>query len=104
MEGGCIKHVQDFGHGVRDEAGNEEVVGAIMDVTERKIAEEAIRRSEAYLAEGQRLSHTGSFGWKPATGEIVWSDETYRIFEYDHAQKPTLDMVFRRIVPQDKEL
>jgi len=62
----------------------------------RKIAEEAIRRSEAYLAEAQRLSHTGSFGgsrhWRDR-----WSDETYRIFEYDHAQKPTLDMVFQRI-------
>ncbi len=104
MPDGSIKHLHDFAHRVRDEAGNEEVVGAIMDVTERKIAEEAIRRSEAYLAEAQRLSHTGSFGWKPVTGEIVWSDETYRIFEYDHAQKPTLDMVFQRIHPQDKEI
>src|SRR5258707_11089573 len=104
MPDGSIKHLHDFAHRVRDEAGNEEVVGAIMDVTDRKIAEEAIRRSEAYLAEAQRLSHTGSFGWKPVTGEIVWSDETYRIFEYDHAQKPTLDMAFRRIVPQDKEI
>ncbi len=76
MPDGSIKHLHDFAHRVRDEAGNEEVVGAIMDVTERKIAEEAIRRSEAYLAEAQRLSHTGSFGWKPVTGEIVWSDET----------------------------
>src|SRR4029077_15287381 len=97
MPDGSIKHLHDLAHRVRDEAGNDEVVGAIVDVTERKIAEEAIRRSEAYLAEAQRLSHTGSFGWKPVTGEIVWSDETYRIFEYDHAQKPTLDMVFQRI-------
>jgi PAS domain S-box-containing protein len=104
MPDGSIKHLHDFAHRVRDDAGNEEVVGAIMDVTKRRIAEEAYRRSEAYLAEAQRLSHTGSFGWKLATGEIVWSDETYRIFEYDHAQKPTLHMVFQRIHPQDKEL
>ena len=104
MPDGSIKHLHDFAPRVWDEAGNEEVVGAIMDVTERKIAEEAIRRSEAYLAEAQRLSHTGSFGWKPVTGEIVWSDETYRIFEYDYAQKLTLDMAFQRIDPQDKEL
>jgi PAS domain S-box-containing protein len=104
MPDGSIKHLHDLAHRVRDEAGNEEVVGAIMDVTERKIAEEAIRRSEAYLAEGQRLSHTGSFGWKPATGEIVWSDETYRIFEYDRARKPTLDVAFQRIHPDDRDL
>ncbi len=104
MPDGSIKHLHDIAHRVRDETGNEEVVGAIMDVTERKIVEEAIRRSQEYLAEAQRLSHTGSFGWKPATGEIVWSDETYRIFEYDHAHKPILDTVFQRIYPQDKQL
>src|SRR4051794_6742784 len=60
------------------------------------------RRREAYLAEAQKLSHTGSFGWKPDTGEIVWSEETFRIFEYDHAEKPTLDMVFQRIHPNDR--
>ena len=42
-----------------------------------------LRRSEAYLAEAQRLSHTGSFGWRPSTGEIIWSEETFRIFQYD---------------------
>src|SRR6266851_5666501 len=91
-------------HRVRDEAGNEDLVGAIVDITEHKVADEAIRRSDAYLAEAQGLSHTGSFGWKPDTGEIVWSDETYRIFEYDRAQTPHLDMVLKRIHPQDKAL
>src|SRR5882762_10248373 len=81
MPDGSIKHLHDRAHSFPDEAGNNEVVGAIMDVAERKLAEEAILRSDAYLAEAQRLSHTGSFGWKPDTGEIVWSDETYRIFE-----------------------
>ena len=104
MPDGSIKHLHDLAHSVRDEAGNEEIVGAIMDVTERKIWEQAIRRTEAYLAEAQRLSHTGSFGWKPDTGEIIWSDETYRIFEYDHAEKPHLDMVLERIHPQDRAL
>ena len=46
---------------------------------ERKKAEEALRRSEAYLAEAQRLSHTGSFGWNVSSGEVYWTDETYRI-------------------------
>jgi len=70
---------------------------------ERDRAKRALRRSEAYLTEAQRLSHTGSFGWKPDTGEIVWSDETYRIFEYDRAEKPTLNLVIQRIHPQDRE-
>jgi formate hydrogenlyase transcriptional activator len=104
MPDGAIKHIHDLTHYVRDKSGNEEIVGAIMDVTERKLAEEAIRRSEAYLAEAQRLSHTGSFGWKPDTGEIAWSDETYRIFEYDPAEKPTLSMVLQRTHPQDRAL
>jgi PAS domain S-box-containing protein len=59
-------------------------------------------RSEAYLTEAQRLSHTGSFGWKPDSGEIVWSDETYRIFEYDHAVKPTIDLLAQRVHPEDR--
>ena len=103
MPDGSIKHLHDLAHSFTDEAGNEEVVGAIMDITERKIAEEAIRRSEAYLAEAQRLSHTGSFGWKPETDEIVWSDETYRVFEYDRSVKPTIDSVVQRVHPtQDR--
>src|SRR5580692_568028 len=63
-----------------------------------------LKRSEAYLAEAQRLSHTGSFGWNPDTGEIVWSNETYRIFEYDCGMKPTLNMLVARLHPQDRAL
>jgi formate hydrogenlyase transcriptional activator len=102
MPDGSIKHLRSLSHSLIDEAGNEEAVGAIMDITERKVAEEMLRRSEAYQAEAQRLSHTGSFGWRPDSGEIIWSDETYRIFEYDRAEKPTLDMVMQRIDPQDR--
>src|SRR5712671_3084498 len=69
---------------------------------ERKKAEEALRRSEMYLAEAQRLSHTGSFGWDVLNGEIYWSDETYRIFEYDPTTKPTLQMVIDRTHPDDR--
>jgi formate hydrogenlyase transcriptional activator len=77
--------------------------GVVTDIEDRKRVEEAIRRSEEYLAEAQRLSHTGSFGWKPADGEIVWSDETYRIFEYDRMLKPTVDSVVQRIHPHDRD-
>src|SRR3984893_6811226 len=51
--------------------------------TELSRAEDGLRRSEAYLAEAQRLSHTGSFGWDVSSGEIYWSLETFRIFEYE---------------------
>src|SRR5580704_17970131 len=104
MPDGSIKHLHDLAHCIRDDAGNEEIVGMILDITESRIAEEVIRRSEAYLAEAQRISHTGSFGWKPDIGESVWSDETYRIFEYSPAEKPTLHMVLQRIHPQDRAL
>ena len=57
-------------------------------VHELKNTNEALGKSEAYLAEAQTLSHTGSFGLDVATGELVWSDETFRIFEYDRAVQP----------------
>jgi PAS domain S-box-containing protein len=79
-------------------------IGINLDIEERKQVEVELRRSEAYLAEAQTLSQTGSFGWKPDTGEIVWSDETYRIFEYDRAETPHLAMVLERIHPQDQAL
>jgi len=61
----------------------------------------AEQRQEAFLAEAQRLSHTGSFGWRVATGEIVWSDETYRIFQYDRTTTPTAECVLQRVHPED---
>jgi PAS domain S-box-containing protein len=71
---------------------------------ERKRAEESLRQNEAYLAEAQRLSRTGSFGWNASTGEIYWSDETYNIFAYDRAVKPTLELVLERLHPDDRDL
>src|SRR5580698_5162707 len=70
--------------------------------TELNRAEEALRRSEAYLAEAQRISHTGSFGWDVSSGEVYWSEETFRIFEYDPANKPTVEVILLRTNPEDR--
>src|SRR5437868_9105123 len=63
-----------------------------------------LRRSEAYLAQAQRLSHTGSFGWRPSTGEIIWSEETFRIFQYDGKTTPTVELILQRVHPEDTAL
>lgn len=71
------------------------------DITERKHAEDALRRSDAYLAAAQRLSLTGSFGWKISSGDLYWSEETFRIFGYDRTARPSLELVEQRIHPTD---
>jgi PAS domain S-box-containing protein len=82
----------------------------IAEVLEQRVAErtsrltavnDELRRSEAYLAEAQRLSRTGSFGWRPATGEIRWSEETFRIFQHDRTTKPTVELTLERVHPED---
>ncbi len=75
------------------------------DITERKRAEDALRQSQAaYLAEAQKLSRTGSFGWNVSKEEIFWSGESFRIFEYEPVGKVSLDMVMNRVHPEDGEL
>jgi PAS domain S-box-containing protein len=69
-----------------------------------ELHKEKQRRSEAYLAEAQRLSHTGSFGWKPSTGEIIWSEETFRVFQYDRTTTPTVELILQRVHPEDVTL
>jgi signal transduction histidine kinase len=72
------------------------------EVLQRQRAEEALQRSEAYLAEAQRISRTGSFGWDVCSGQIFWSEETFRIFEYDPANKPTVEVMLLRTHPEDR--
>jgi C4-dicarboxylate-specific signal transduction histidine kinase len=71
------------------------------EVLQRQRAEEALLRSEAYLAEAQRVSHTGSFGWSVSSGHIVWSDETFRILEFEPAVKPTVELILQRTHSED---
>jgi PAS domain S-box-containing protein len=88
------------------------VLLTFQDITARKQAEaakdlrseEELRRSEAFLAEGQRLSVTGSFSWKVATGEITWSEELYRIYEFEIGTPVTLERIRTRVHPEDRSL
>src|SRR5215831_11441719 len=68
---------------------------------ENRVLEKRFRQMAAYLAEAQRLSRTGSFGWNVASGELTLSAETFNILGYDQAVKPTLDMVLSRVHPED---
>jgi PAS domain S-box-containing protein len=98
---GEVRYIRCVGTPFVDSQSLKKYVGSAIDVTEHELLAQELRRREAYLTEAQRLSHTGSFGWRPDTGEIVWSDETYRIFEYDGSAKSTIDSVEQRVHPED---
>ena len=75
----------------------------IRDLTERKRAEEELWRSEAYLAQGQRLSHTGSWGWNASAEEVFWSRETFRILGADRREvKPSYEFLVEHVHPEDR--
>jgi|UPI00068D9CBB PAS domain S-box-containing protein len=87
---------------LRDEQGSiVKWYGTNTDIDDRKRAEEELRRSEAFLAQGQRLTLTGSMWWKVSTGEIIWSDETYRLAEYPRTISPTMELMIDRCHPED---
>jgi PAS domain S-box-containing protein len=90
---------------LRDGTGNiVKWYGTAVDITERKQAEAKLLLNEAYLSEAQRLSHTGSFGWRISDGELFWSEETFQIFQYDRALKPTVELILQRVHPDDAVL
>jgi PAS domain S-box-containing protein len=99
---GEVRYIRCVGAPVVENQCIKRYVGSAIDVTEHELLTQELRRREAYLTEAQKLSHTGSFGWKPDTGEIVWSDETYRIFEYDRSVEPTIDSLGQRVHPEDR--
>ncbi len=101
---GTTKHLRAMARALVNGFGELEFIGAIMDVTDRRHAEEELRRSEAYLAEGQRLSHTGSWAWDVARQEnVFWSTEHYRIFGLDPESGDfSYQKAFDQIHPQDK--
>ena len=91
-----------FGEITRD--GHKTFTGFLRDISKRKQAEQALRRSEEFLAEAQHLSHTGSFSWRVATDEITWSEQLYRIYEIESSVPVTLELICTRVHPEDLTL
>ena len=106
---GVYRWFQSRGFPLRDTNG--QIVrwyNLLIDIDERKRAEqelrrseEELRRSEAFLAEGQLLSRVGSFSWRVATDEILWSEELYRIFKIHRDVRVTLEVIGARVHPED---
>ena len=87
---------------LRDETGRVfKWYGINIDIEDRKRTEEELRRSEAFLAQGQRLTLTGSLWWKVSTGEVIWSEETFRIMDVPKSTKPTVELALSRVHPED---
>ena len=91
-----------FGEITRD--GHKTFTGFLRDISKRKQAEQALRRSEAFLAEGQHVGQIGSFSWRVATDEITWSAELYRIYELEIGVPVTLELIRSRVHPEDVSL
>ena len=100
---GSIRYAQSIGHPVLNFEGEVvEFIGTTIDITERRRGDETLRRSEAYLAEAQRLTHTGSFAGDATTQPLYWSEELYRIFGFDPRQGlPGREQPLERIHPED---
>lgn len=86
------------------EGSGNEGVAFILDLSEQKRAERALRRSEAFLAEGQRLGQIGSYSWRVTTGEITWSEQLYGIYELEIGVPVTLELIRTRVHPDDLSL
>jgi PAS domain S-box-containing protein len=108
---GVIKHVHVVAHAGRDNSGNLEYAGVVTDITERKRADDerealsrSLQESKARLEEAQSVAHVGYWDWDIETGEIIWSDETYRIFGFKPQERPMdIETVSGLVHPDDRE-
>lgn len=102
--GGALKYAHAVAHPIENRAGRPLFLGSIQDITERKIAEDKLRISSAYLAEAQRVSSTGSFFWRVASGEIIWSDQVFHMFGYEPGSEMSLERIGARVHPEDTSM
>jgi len=96
-----IKYLHAVARATRNYDGQLEYLAAVQDITRRKLREEELRRSEAFLAEGQHLARMGNLWWRVRTNEIVWSEPMYRIFEFEPGTTVTLERIASRVHPDD---
>jgi PAS domain S-box-containing protein len=101
---GEVRYIRCVGAPVVENQRLKRFVGTAIDVTEHELLTKEFLRREAYLAQAEALSHTGSFGWNPSSGQLFWSDETFSVLGYDQGVTPSLDLVFRRVHPEDVAL
>ncbi len=101
---GATKYVQVVLQNIGIDPTDPEFIGAVTDITERKIAEENLRRSEVLLTEGQRISLTGTFSWKVETDEITFSEELSRIFGFERGRRVDFDGIGQRVYEEDLPL
>src|SRR5579862_4865000 len=108
---GVLRYLHVVAHAGEDRSGNREYIGIVSDITERKLAEQErqalsrdLKESNARLEEAQRVAHVGYWDWDLETGEIIWSDETYRIFGFKPQERPmNIETVSSLVHPDDRE-
>ena len=108
---GVLRYLHVVAHAGEDRSGNREYIGVVSDITERKLAEQErqalardLKESNARLEEAQRVAHVGYWEWDLETGEVIWSDETYRIFGLRPQERPmNLEMVRQMVHPEDRD-
>jgi PAS domain S-box-containing protein len=101
---GEVRYVRCVGAPVVENQRLKKYIGTAIDVTEQEIATQELHRREAYREQAEALSHTGSFGWNLSTGEMVWSCEGFRTLGYEPAVKPSLELILKRVHPDDLSL
>lgn len=102
---GTVRHFSVKGHAYRNPEGElVRVIGTTMDVTNRKISEDALRKSESNLARAQAIAHLGNYSWNIRTGEVSWSEELKSIWGCRPDEEPSFEEVISRVHPDDLDL